>query len=142
MKRMLKLNYETLELEEIQVPEITLDELQKGVGINGEKVWVERAYVNEFFDKAKVDVFLDEEGKLKSDLLPSSVLIDRNGSIMDVYFGNLLFVGNNTRGGSVGLTDKQIEKVKAWTSSKREIIMRRQSDGEVLRKTVVILLHF
>lgn len=141
MKRMLKLNYETLELEEIQVPEITLDELQKGVGINGEKAWIERAYVNEHFDKANIDVFLDEEGKLKEDLLPSSVLIDRGGSIADIYFGNLLFVGHD-EGDSVGLTDSQIEKVKAWTSVEQEIIMRRQSNSEILKKQVKVLLHF
>ena len=62
MNKILKLNAETLQLEEIKVNNniVTCEELHNAIGGNFEHI-----NFNENFIKNRIDIWVDEEGKLK-----------------------------------------------------------------------------
>lgn len=138
MEKMLKLNCKTLEFEELQVPEINLKDLQSGVGIDGTKAYTKLLPINEYFDKARIIAFVDEEGKLKK--LPiSTILVDKAGSIVEIVAGNILFVCKS-EDDCVGLTDKQIQQIKDWLSAKGKILLVNKESQEL--KEVRFILVF
>lgn len=67
----------------------------------------------EVADSCVVDLWFDEEGKLKSDKEHefSIPLIQPNGMIYDIIIGNCLVTKSNREGDIASLTDEDIEKV-------------------------------
>lgn len=138
MEKMLKLNCKTLEFEELQVPEINLKDLQAGIGTDDTKAYTKLLPINEYFDKARIIAFVDEEGKLKK--LPiSTILVDKAGSIVEIVAGNILFVCKS-EDDCVGLTDKQIQQIKDWLSAKGKILLVNKESQEL--KEVRFILVF
>lgn len=93
------------ELEVITM-ENKLENLQKEVG-----GLIEIPYISERLDNAKVDIVINEEGKILE--LPATIaLIDKNtGTMVDMVCGVCLFVSHDAEGNTIGLTDEQIEFV-------------------------------
>lgn len=99
-----------LEFEEIEISNrvVSYEELRDAVG-----GWVERVTFNRELDENGIDVWCDEEYRLK-DLTPSVVIVDDNMTVVDWLGGNLAFTGKsrNCDGESYSLTTLQIEIVK------------------------------
>lgn len=98
-----------LEFEEIEVTNrvVQYDELRDAVGN-----WIERVSFNrELYDNG-IDVWCDEEYRLK-DMTPSVVIVDDNLQMIDWLGGNLVFTARRGLDGeSYSLTETQIERIK------------------------------
>lgn len=84
--------------------EDTLKALQESVG-----GLIERVYVNDDMERLKIDLYVNEEGKLLD--LEENALIIRDGSTFDVLVGPMIFVSCNEEGETVGLSAEQIEYI-------------------------------
>lgn len=109
--KILKLN-EKLEWEEIhfQAEDDKVDYKMLNEAIGG---FIEHITYNIALEKCDIDVWIDEEGKLKG-LEPTTIVVDRNNNeIVEVLAGPLVFTGKkNHDGESYGLTDGQITIIK------------------------------
>ena len=98
-----------LEFEEIKVTNrvVEYDELRDAVGN-----WIERVTFNrELYDNG-IDVWCDEEYRLKG-MTPSVVIVNDDGKVIDWLGGNLVFTARRGfDGDSYSLTDTQIEHIK------------------------------
>lgn len=89
----------------IEVEEITLKYMQEVVG-----GWIEMPYLSEALDSRKIDIVINEEGKLME--LEPNILVMNKAEILDVVVGDILFVANDGEGKTIGLNDTQIEDLK------------------------------
>ena len=89
----------------IEVEEITLKYMQEVVG-----GWIEMPYLSEALDSRKIDIVINEEGKLME--LEPNILVMNRAEILDVVVGDILFVANDGEGKTIGLNDTQIEDLK------------------------------
>lgn len=93
-----------LEVKEI---ENTLEELQKIVG-----GYIEIPLLGGVFKKHNIDTIINEEGKYIEDLKPEIALIDSNtNKILDVVYGNCIFVSHDEEGNTIGLNEEQVKVV-------------------------------
>lgn len=106
MAKILKLT-EELEFEQVEVKGnvVSYEELNGAVG-----GWIERVTFNRELQENGIDVWIDEEGKLKS--LTTTVVIESVMTCVEVLAGPLVFTGNKGDGESYALTDYQIECIK------------------------------
>ena len=94
-------------LEERDI-ENTLDTLQEIVG-----GYIEIPYLGKTFADNGIDAIINEEGKLIDGINPEIAIVDgENWQILDIVFGNCIFVSHNDEGETIGLNDKQIAIVK------------------------------
>lgn len=98
---------EKLEFEQVEVKSnvVSYEELSSAVG-----GWLERVTFNRELQENGIDVWIDEEGKLKN--LQPTVVIESNMAVIEVLAGPLVFTGNKGDGESYALTDEQIECIK------------------------------
>jgi hypothetical protein len=103
--KILKLN-ENLHFEEIETKskEVRYYELKNAIG-----GYFERVTFNNKLQEAKVNVFVDEEGKIKN--LPITVVVFDKGKIVETLVGPLVFTGANDPN-MPSITDEQIAVVK------------------------------
>ncbi len=95
---------------ELQVKEIdnTLEELQKIVGGH-----IEIPFLGMVFKENKIDVVINEDGKYVEGLKPEIAIVnEKQGNILDVIYGNCVFVSHNEKGDTIALTDEQMNVVK------------------------------
>lgn len=95
---------------ELQVKEIdnTLEELQKIVG-----GYIEIPFLGMVFKENKIDVVINEDGKYVEGLKPEIAIVnEKQGNILDVIYGNCVFVSHNEKGDTIALTDEQMNVVK------------------------------
>lgn len=109
--KILKLN-EKLEWEEIHFQAeddvVSYKVLSEAIGGS-----IEHITFNMALDKCNIDVWIDEEGKIKGLPLTTSVIDKQKEEIVEVLAGPLVFTGKkNHNGESYGLTDGQIEIIK------------------------------
>ena len=71
---------------------------------------VEPCYYMEELIENKIDMIVDEEGKLSHKEF-NVVIADKKGKIIDIIVGNILFVGVDEDGDWVELTDEQIKVI-------------------------------
>lgn len=71
---------------------------------------VETCYYMEELVENKIDMIVDEEGKLSHKKI-NVVVSNKKGAIIDIIVGNILFVGVDEDGNWVELTDEQIKVV-------------------------------
>lgn len=72
--------------------------------------YIERIPLREF-DKRHIDVWCNEEGKLRNDLDYTALLV-YEGNPYDVVVGSLVFTRSTKGGKTVSLTDDDIEFIK------------------------------
>lgn len=71
---------------------------------------VETCYYMEKLVENRIDMIVDEEGKLSHKEF-NVVIADKKGKIIDIIVGNILFVGVDEDGNWVELTDEQIKVI-------------------------------
>lgn len=129
-KKMLKLNCEDLEFEEIEVDsnglEIDFTEIQKALG-----GYFERVSFNTILEKENINMFVDDEGKLK-DLKPSVAVCEsvaNKMSVVEVLAGSIVFT-NRKHEYDYGLTDRQIQIIKEELKNIAVMVSGIIKDGE------------
>lgn len=113
MGKVLVLNSKTLEFTEVEVNKRTvgLEELRDNIGCD----YVEHVSgYNETLDKLHVGMWIDEEGKLKDGWFEDSPLAiaNKDGEIIEMLAGNILFAIDGVDGETYCLTDKKIKMIK------------------------------
>ena len=73
-------------------------------------------YVSNELYKRKIDMVIDDEGKLVGKE-PTAVIVDKDDKILDVVVGNIAFCSTNDEGQSIGLNSEQIEYVNSLTKA-------------------------
>ena len=101
--RVLVLSNGRLEKKEINN---SLGELQAIVG-----GYIEMPYVSKVLSDNGIHIVINEEGKLLEGLRAEIVVANEDNLILDVIYGNCIFVGSNEED-FTDLTDEQIEVVK------------------------------
>lgn len=94
---------------ELEVKEIenSLEKLQKIVG-----GYIEMPYISKVFIQNGIDMVINEEGKYMDDLKPQIAILGKvNNQILDLIYGNCIFVSHDDNGETIGLNDKQIKVV-------------------------------
>ena len=142
-KKMLKLNVENLEFEEIIVEtegkDIDFEEIQKAIG-----GYFERVTYNLRLQRNKINVFVDEEGKLK-DLKPSVAVCFKKSNkieIIELLAGSLVFTRCDGEY-DYGLTDEQIKIIKEELQYKAIVKSGIMKDGkeQEIEETVRVLKY-
>ena len=85
-------------------------------------------YVSNELYKRKIDMVIDDEGKLV-DKKPTVVIVDKDDKILDVVVGNIAFCSINDEGQSIGLNNEQIEYIN---SLPKAVIADNDNKYEVL----------
>lgn len=106
--KILKLNADTLKFEEISIKNRKVDYKEMREAVGG---YIEHIVFNRELEANRIDVWCDEEGKLKN-LKASVIVLDDNCEIVEVLAGSLVFTGKAGDGNSYGLTDEQVETIK------------------------------
>ena len=82
----------------------TLEELQSIVG-----GYIEIPYLSDVFAVNDIDIIINEEGKFIEGLRPEIAIVDsEEGKILDLVYGNCIFVSHDEEGNTVELNDSQI----------------------------------
>ena len=85
----------------------TLEALQEIVG-----GYIEIPFLSKEFNDNGIDVVINEEGKFIEELKPEIVIVDsETKKIVDLIYGNCIFVSHNEDGDTIGLNDKQTKLV-------------------------------
>ena len=117
-----------LEVKEI---ENTLENLQSIVG-----GYIEIPLISKVFRQHNIDTVINEEGKFIEGLKPEIAIIDGK-SILDVVYGNCVFVSHDETGNTIGLTDEQIKIV--MTELNMEVNLSYKDSGkEFMAKALFI----
>lgn len=84
-----------------------------------------------------IDLILNEEGKVQG-LVPSLLLINRNGEFVDIIAGNAIFCGVNEEGDWVGLEEERVEALIASINFSRATFGLQSSGMPLIRPVAVI----
>ena len=87
------------------------DELEYLQGLVGG--YIEHYVIDDKLDHKFIDMWIDEEGKLKPDLEPTFALL-HDGQLYDVIFGNCVFSKYDLDGNTLGLTPDDVSHVIAF----------------------------
>lgn len=93
---------------ELKTKEIenTLEDLQKIVG-----GYIEMPYLSKVFTDNGIDIIINEEGKFIEGLKPEIAVIGNDGKVLDIVYGNCIFVSHDANGETIELNNKQIKIV-------------------------------
>ena len=127
MKAMVLSNGE-LEVKEI---ENTLGELQKIVG-----GYIEIPYLSKVFAENEIDIVINEEGKF-IDGLNAEIAVINNSNIVDIVYGNCIFVSHDDEGNTIGLNDKQIAIIE-YQLRMSVVIHNKDTNEESVLKALFI----
>lgn len=117
----LKVKMEEMELNDERESLETLQSLVGG--------YIELANFDDLMARKRVDMFCDEEGKMKEGYLPSIIVLNKNqDTILDAVVGNVVFAANDGNGNTIGLCEEQINFVKKRLSEKLRVEIR-STDG-------------
>ena len=110
---------------ELEVKEIenSLENLQKIVG-----GYIEMPYISKVFIQNGIDMVINEDGKFMDELKPQIAIIGKvNNQVLDIIYGNCIFVSHDDNGETVGLNDKQIKVV--MNELKLNVMLTHKDDG-------------
>ena len=102
---------------------ITLDLEDMQEIVNGR---IEIPYISEELYKKKIDMVVNEEGKI-ANLENSLFILDKNNKILDIIAGSILFCGVGEEGTSICLTYEQIKFIKKSINEHSKVNV----DGEI-----------
>ena len=101
----------------------TLEELQGIVG-----GYIEMPYLSKVFMENDIDLVINEEGKFIDGLKPQIAVVGKEtASILDIVYGNCVFVSHDDMGNTVGLNDEQIKVVV--DELKMSVVLMNQNDN-------------
>ena len=88
--------------------ENTLEALQKEVEGN-----IEIPFLNETFNRNKIDMIINDEGKFIEGMKKEIAVLRKNSSeVLDIIFGNCIFTSHDDEGDTIGLNEEQIKIIK------------------------------
>lgn len=97
-----------------------LESLQKQVGGHIESFFIEA------LEKHHIDMWIDEEGKLKDGLKPTFAIMDRDDNLIDIIVGNCVFTRFDHEGNTYGLNQDDIDIVTEWLGSLPVVVFNRE----------------
>ena len=135
MGKILRLNTESLEFEELNTSDIIVGyrELMEAVG-----GYFERVTFNKRLCENNIDVFVNEEGKLIN--LDLSVVVVNQNNVVETLAGDIVFAGRRNNE-TLPLTENQIEIIKEELERKINITYLK-NDSKERHKKVVRILNF
>lgn len=99
----------------------TLEELQKIVG-----GYIEIPFLSRVFNENKINIIINEEGKLIEGLEPEIAIIDgATQRVLDIVYGNCIFASHDYEGNTIELNEEQKKIVK--DTLKTDIVLKDQS---------------
>ena len=105
---------------EFTTQEITnsLEDLQKIVG-----GYIEIPFLSKTFGQNWIDIIINEEGKFIEGLRPEIAIIDSEEiKILDIVYGNCIFVSHDEEGNTVELNDSQVLIVSGELVTKMKLM--------------------
>ena len=75
--------------------------------------YIETPMISEILRDNDIIPVINEEGKFIEGLKPEIAICDRSGMILDMVFGNIIFVGFDGVEDFTDLTDKQVRTIKS-----------------------------
>lgn len=72
--------------------------------------YIEIPYLSDKLAENRIDVIINEEGKLIDGMQPEIAIIHK-GEIQDIIFGNCIFASSNDDGETIGLSDSQVNLI-------------------------------
>ena len=86
----------------------TLETLQEIVG-----GYIEAPLLSRAFKECGVDIIINSDGKFIDGLRPEIAIVNKKTSeVLNVVYGNCIFVSHNNMGDTIGLNDKQLAVVR------------------------------
>ena len=105
----MKIRAITLNDGNLEVTEIT-NTLETFQGIVGG--YIDIPMISKVFKQHDIDVVINGEGKYIEGLRPEIAIVGKEtNAVLDVVYGNCVFVSHDASGNTVGLSDEQIEVV-------------------------------
>ena len=122
-----------LEIKEI---ENTLETLQKIVG-----GYIEIPFLSHTLNQNNIRTIINEEGKLIENMAPEIAVLDKKtNKLLDIVYGNCIFVGDNNDGNFIGLNEEQIKIV--MNELKFEVALTykddENNDGKLIVKALFV----
>lgn len=74
--------------------------------------YLEHYTISKQLDDLHIDMWIDEEGKLKDGLKPTWALADLDGKLIDIILGNCVFSKYNDQGETLGLCESDLDIVR------------------------------
>ena len=130
----MKIRVMTLIDGELEATEVT-NTLETFQGIVGG--YIEIPLISKVLKQHNIDVVINGEGKYVKDLKPEIALVGKEtNSVLDVVYGNCVFVSHDEIGNTVGLNDEQIEVV----TEELKLSAMLHEDGEIKKDFLVKVL--
>lgn len=102
----------------------TLEELQGIVG-----GYIEIPFLSPIFNDNKINIVINEEGKFIEGLEPEIAVIKReSNNILDIVYGNCVFVSHDHEGNTIELNEEQKQIVKS--ALKSDIVLYNQREDK------------
>lgn len=115
------------ELKEKEI-ENTLEELQGIVG-----GYIEIPFISKRFIDNTIDVVINNEGKYIEGLKPEIAIVNEKvGNVLDIVYGNCVFVSHDKEGNTIALTDEQIKVVMEELEMVVELTHKDTMEGRAL----------
>lgn len=109
-----------------------LEELQKIVG-----GYIEIPHLSKRFFENGIDIIINEEGKFIEGLKPEIAVVSRdNNKVVDIVFGNCIFVSHDEEGYTTELTEEQMRIVLKELQT--EIILSNNADKNFVCKVLFV----
>lgn len=130
----MKIRAITLSDGNLEVTEIT-NTLETFQGIVGG--YIEIPMISKVFKQHDIDVVINGEGKYIEGLRPEIAIVGKEtNAVLDVVYGNCVFVSHDAAGNTVGLSDEQIEVV----TEELKLNAMLHEDGEIKKDFLVRVL--
>lgn len=121
------------EFEEREI-ENTLQALQEIVG-----GYIEAPMLSEVFRANRIDVIMNSEGKFVEGLRPEIAVIKKGTrGILDIVYGNCIFVSHDDEGETIALNDRQIKIVKEELKTISMLVDKEENKGDYLVRILLV----
>ena len=121
---------------ELEVTEVT-NTLETFQGIVGG--YIEIPLISKVFKQHNIDVVINGEGKYIEGLRPEIALVGKEtNAVLDVVYGNCVFVSHDKAGNTVGLNDEQIEVVTEELNLSAMLNENEENEKSFLVKVLLV----
>ena len=95
--------------------------------------YLEHFIISDHLNDLHIDMWIDEEGKLKT-LEPTWALLDQEDQLVDVIYGNCVFSKYNDEGETLGLSMDEVRIVEDFLTNSRmvELVSKSPDDDRHL----------
>ena len=98
-----------------------LEHLQEIVG-----GYIEIPFLSETLSDNGIDIVINEEGKFIDGIKPEIAVVSReNGMVLDIVYGNCIFVSHDEEGETIGLNEEQMQIVMTELEMEVDLVNNR-----------------